>query len=150
MSRRTSSRSTLTMMPETRSPSSKFLIVASTAARKSSLEPMSLTAIWVVSGVDTDIEGVTPEVCESLTDGQANTQGAPDHLKDYLSAATRTNARRHRRDTIPQRSRTPRYSPQAASSNSFGTHLVLPIIVLKSSSTMFSPCSAAVSYTHLR
>src|SRR6266545_7240432 len=44
MSSRTSSRSTLTMVPSTMSPSLKYLIVASIAARKSSSEPMSLTA----------------------------------------------------------------------------------------------------------
>src|SRR5699024_366819 len=44
MSSRTSSRSTLTMVPSTMSPSLKYLIVASIAARKSSAEPMSLTA----------------------------------------------------------------------------------------------------------
>src|SRR3954451_4930910 len=44
MSRRTSSRSTFTMVPSTMSPSLKYLIVASMAARKSASEPMSLTA----------------------------------------------------------------------------------------------------------
>src|SRR3954451_5659989 len=44
MSSRTSSRSTLTMVPSTMSPSLKYLMVASIAARKSSSEPMSLTA----------------------------------------------------------------------------------------------------------
>src|SRR5262245_59598065 len=44
MSSRTSSRSTLTIVPSTMSPSSKYLMVLSMAARKSSLEPMSLTA----------------------------------------------------------------------------------------------------------
>src|ERR1700744_6771251 len=44
MSSRTSSRSTLTIVPSTMSPSLKYLIVLSIAARKSSLEPMSLTA----------------------------------------------------------------------------------------------------------
>src|SRR3954454_3659063 len=44
MSSRTSSRSTLTIVPSTMSPSLKYLIVASMAARKSSSEPMSLTA----------------------------------------------------------------------------------------------------------
>src|SRR5581483_11105578 len=46
MSSRTSSRSTLTIVPSTMSPSLKHLIVLSMAARKSSLEPMSLTATW--------------------------------------------------------------------------------------------------------
>src|ERR1700761_9825976 len=44
MSRSTSSRSTWTIVPSTLSPSLKYLIVLSIAARKSSLEPMSLTA----------------------------------------------------------------------------------------------------------
>src|SRR5215472_6424154 len=44
MSSRTSSRSTLTMVPSTMSPSLKYLIVLSMAARKSSDEPTSLTA----------------------------------------------------------------------------------------------------------
>src|SRR5436309_4731816 len=44
MSSRTSSRSTLTMVPSTMSPSLKYLIVSSIAARKASSEPMSLTA----------------------------------------------------------------------------------------------------------
>src|SRR3712207_3598612 len=48
MSSSTSSRSTLTMTPSTMSPSLKYLIVWSIAARKSSAEPMSLMAIWGV------------------------------------------------------------------------------------------------------
>src|SRR5205823_689372 len=44
MSSRTSSRSTLTMVPSTMSPSLKYLIVLSIAARKSSSDPMSLMA----------------------------------------------------------------------------------------------------------
>src|SRR4051812_21954483 len=45
MSSRTSSRSTLTTVPSTMSPSLKYLIVSSIAARKASSEPMSSTAI---------------------------------------------------------------------------------------------------------
>src|SRR3712207_7213608 len=48
MSSSTSSRSTLTMTPSTMSPSLKYLIVWSMAARKSSAVPMSLTATWGV------------------------------------------------------------------------------------------------------
>jgi hypothetical protein len=51
MSSRTSSRSTLTIVPSTMSPSLKYLIVSSMAARKSSMLPMSLTATWGVDGV---------------------------------------------------------------------------------------------------
>src|SRR5918997_5802101 len=51
MSSSTSSRSTLTMTPSTMSPSLKYLIVWSIAARKSSAVPMSFTAITgVLSG----------------------------------------------------------------------------------------------------
>src|SRR3712207_1002346 len=48
MSSRTSSRHTLTTVPETLSPSLKYLIVSSIAARKSSALPLSLTATWGV------------------------------------------------------------------------------------------------------
>src|SRR3954466_11951038 len=48
MSSSTSSRSTLTITPSTMSPSLKYLMVWSIAARKSSSVPMSLTAIWGV------------------------------------------------------------------------------------------------------
>src|SRR5579875_706599 len=48
MSSRTSSRSTLTTVPSTMSPSLKYLMVSSTAARKASSEPMSFTATWGV------------------------------------------------------------------------------------------------------
>src|SRR6202042_2889735 len=44
MSSRTSSLSTLTTVPSTMSPSLKYLMVSSIAARKASSEPMSLTA----------------------------------------------------------------------------------------------------------
>src|SRR3954471_5969231 len=51
MSSSTSSRSTLTITPSTMSPSLKYLMVWSIAARKSSAVPMSFTAIWgVLSG----------------------------------------------------------------------------------------------------
>src|SRR3954451_25027376 len=44
MSSKTSSRSTLTTVPSTMSPSLKYLMVSSIAARKASSDPMSLTA----------------------------------------------------------------------------------------------------------
>src|ERR1041385_1831114 len=50
MSRSTSSRSTLTIVPSTMSPSLKYLMVSSMAARKSSTDPMSLTATCGVVG----------------------------------------------------------------------------------------------------
>src|SRR6478609_5299758 len=49
MSSSTSSRSTLTITPSTMSPSLKYLIVSSIAARKSSAEPMSLTATCLLA-----------------------------------------------------------------------------------------------------
>src|SRR3954462_881307 len=68
MSSRTSSRSTLTMVPSTMSPSLKYLIVLSIAARKSSEEPMSLIATCGVvetgaSAVDV-IEWMDPDQVE--------------------------------------------------------------------------------------
>src|SRR6266571_4195092 len=48
MSSKTSSRSTLTTVPSTMSPSLKYLMVSSIAARKASSDPMSLTATWGV------------------------------------------------------------------------------------------------------
>src|ERR1035438_2390656 len=48
MSSKTSSRSTLTTVPSTMSPSLKYLMVSSIAARKASCDPMSLTATWGV------------------------------------------------------------------------------------------------------
>src|SRR6266496_6370211 len=44
MSSKTSSRSTLTTVPSTMSPSLKYLMVSSSAARKASSDPMSWTA----------------------------------------------------------------------------------------------------------
>src|SRR6266851_1530958 len=44
MSSKTSSRSTLTTVPSTMSPSLKYLMVSSIAARNASSDPMSLTA----------------------------------------------------------------------------------------------------------
>src|SRR3977135_1807288 len=46
MSSRTSSLSTLTTVPSTMSPSLKYLMVSSIAARNASSDPMSLTATW--------------------------------------------------------------------------------------------------------
>src|SRR4051794_8258554 len=51
MSRSTSSRSTFTIVPETMSPSLKYLMVSSIAARKASSSPMSFTATWGTDGV---------------------------------------------------------------------------------------------------
>src|SRR5437762_1511283 len=57
MSSRTSSRSTLTTVPSTMSPSLKYLMVSSIAARKASSEPRSSTAtLLVVAGVALALE----------------------------------------------------------------------------------------------
>src|SRR5574337_507516 len=61
MSSRTSSRSTLTIVPWTMSPSLKYLMVLSMAARKSSGEPMSLTATCGEATVGLGIWGLAPD-----------------------------------------------------------------------------------------
>src|SRR3954465_2846273 len=63
MSSRTSSRSTLTIVPSTMSPSLKYLMVLSMAARKSSAEPVSLRAS-----------------CGEVTEGLGMWWVAPDRL----------------------------------------------------------------------
>src|ERR1700738_2711883 len=80
---RTSSRSTLTMVPSTMSPSLKYLIVLSIAARKSSLVPMSLTATCgeVTAGLgillgcsgQVQVEGTSGTVVIGVTRDQAQT-----------------------------------------------------------------------------
>src|ERR1700677_34079 len=54
MSSKTSSRSTLTTVPSTMSPSLKYLMVRSIAARNASSDPISLTATFgvVLAGVE--------------------------------------------------------------------------------------------------
>src|SRR6185437_10755946 len=79
MSRRTSSRSTLTIVPSTMSPSLKYLMVLSMAARKSSLEPMSLMA-----------------TCGEVTEGLGMWWVAPDRL-DRRDMGLLLLARRGRR-----------------------------------------------------
>src|SRR2546423_1754946 len=56
MSSRTSSRSTLTTVPSTMSPSLKYLMVSSIAARKASSEPRSSTATLPAAGVALTLE----------------------------------------------------------------------------------------------
>src|SRR3954471_10997627 len=75
MSSSTSSRSTLTMTPSTMSPSLKYLIVWSIAARKSSAVPMSLTAIWGVLSGRTWVEGMWSSAPEDLLVGTKATRG---------------------------------------------------------------------------
>src|SRR4051812_38861871 len=59
MSRRTSSRSTLTMTPSTMSPSLKYLIVSSTAARKASSEPRSSMAMAGLGPPESVVAGIS-------------------------------------------------------------------------------------------
>src|SRR5260370_28012187 len=79
MSSKTSSRSTLTTVPSTMSPSLKYLMVSSIAARKASSEPMSLTATLGVEGAsvllvmcrwtpDTDRNGLLDSAVQSEPD----------------------------------------------------------------------------------
>src|SRR6266511_5829437 len=56
MSSRTSSRSTLTTVPSTMSPSLKYLMVSSIAARKASSDPRSSTATLPAAGVALTLE----------------------------------------------------------------------------------------------
>src|SRR2546421_11094218 len=56
MSSRTSSRSTLTTVPSTMSPSLKYLMVSSIAARKASSEPRPSTETLLVAGVAFPLE----------------------------------------------------------------------------------------------
>src|SRR6476661_5238989 len=78
MSSKTSSRSTLTMVPSTMSPSLKYLMVLSMAARKSSEVPMSLTA-----------------TCGEVTEGLGMWWVAPDRFNRrdrYVVTATAASA----------------------------------------------------------
>src|SRR5712672_156581 len=78
MSSKTSSRSTLTTVPSTMSPSLKYLMVRSIAARNASSDPMSLTATLGV-----EVACVLLVMCGL----------APDADKDGMGCfALRTNA----------------------------------------------------------
>src|SRR5437763_1120824 len=77
MSSKTSSRSTLTTVPSTMSPSLKYLMVSSIAARKASSDPMSLTAtcgVLEVASVLLVMCGLTPDTdmldCLCCAEGQ--------------------------------------------------------------------------------
>src|SRR3954452_16801301 len=75
MSSSTSSRSTLTITPSTMSPSLKYLMVWSIAARKSSAEPMSLTAIWGVLSGRTWVEVMWLVAPDGFDVGTQSTRG---------------------------------------------------------------------------
>src|SRR5690349_24221476 len=77
MSSKTSSRSTLTTVPSTMSPSLKYLMVSSIAARKASSDPMSLTAtcgVLEVASVLLVMCGMAPDTdmrsCLRCAEGQ--------------------------------------------------------------------------------
>src|SRR3954463_74342 len=77
MSSKTSSRSTLTTVPSTMSPSLKYLMVSSIAARKASSDPMSLTAtcgVLEVASVLLVMCGMAPDTdmrsCLCCAEGQ--------------------------------------------------------------------------------
>src|SRR5690625_5260830 len=72
MSSKTSSRSTFTMVPSTMSPSLKYLMVSSIAARKASSDPMSLTATWGV-----EVTSVLLVMCGWTPDTDIGRIGAP-------------------------------------------------------------------------
>src|SRR5580693_5135144 len=94
MSSKTSSRSTLTTVPSTMSPSLKYLIVSSIAARKASCDPMSLTAtlgvglacvLLVMCGLapaDTIVVGrALPSAPHAGLQGALDLPGRPDQPK---------------------------------------------------------------------
>src|SRR5690625_7254631 len=87
MSSRTSSRSTLTMVPETKSPSLKYLMVSSIAARKSSAEPMSLTATW---GLDF-CSGLEMVIKDGLRCGQLIVGGQEYNLTNLSPCSLASN-----------------------------------------------------------
>ncbi len=70
---------------------------------------------------------------ESYEYGQAGHAGVIGQRESY---------REQGYDTTNARARAGRHRPFAALRSSSGTHLVLPIIVSKGSSTMWSPCWA--------
>src|SRR5437868_11474937 len=83
MSSKTSSRSTLTTVPSTMSPSLKYLMVSSIAARKASSEPMSLTATCGVLGVASVLLvmcGIAPNADRCRCGGHA--AGSVQHLAE--------------------------------------------------------------------
>src|SRR5690349_283406 len=111
MSSRTSSRSTLTMVPSTMSPSLKYLMVASMAARKSSSDPMSLTATCGAServGVIVIRELVPQDgwSCADAREARFHYQWVPSNCTAALRADDRCD---HRRDSErePATSETP-------------------------------------------
>src|SRR5258708_29981411 len=85
MSSRTSSRSTLTTVPSTMSPSLKYLMVSSMAARKASSEPMSLIATLGV-----EVASVLLVMCRWTPDTDrdglldSTVQGGPDNGKPWI------------------------------------------------------------------
>src|SRR6185437_2107317 len=114
MSRRTSSRSTLTMVPSTMSPSLKYLIVLSMAARKSSLEPMSLTATWgevtvglgILLGCSGQVEVVGTVLVSSLRlldglhAGQTQSRGAQYYHSFRGEQCSKSSVVAYRADTL--------------------------------------------------
>src|ERR1700744_2833813 len=101
MSSKTSSRSTLTIVPSTMSPSLKYLIVLSIAARKSSLEPMSLTAtcgevtvgLGILLGCSGQV-GVVGTVLVSIRWPGTPTRRAGEIVAELSDKATRLGLRR--------------------------------------------------------
>src|SRR4051812_47707326 len=89
MSSSTSSRSTLTITPSTMSPSLKYLIVWSIAARKSSAVPMSFTAIWGVLEGRTWVE----VMWSSAPDGGCVGTGSPAAQADHGEVHGRRRSR---------------------------------------------------------
>src|SRR6476660_9155645 len=100
ISSKTSSRSTLTMVPSTMSPSLKYLMVSSIAARNASSDPMSLTATLGVelACVLLVMCGLAPDADREVVDTPVTVQSDQDlhhsPVTSHMTTAERTRTRR--------------------------------------------------------
>src|SRR6201997_4360929 len=101
MSSKTSSRSTFTTVPSTMSPSLKYLMVSSIAARNASSDPMSLTATLGVelACVLLVMCGLAPDADREVVDAPVTVQSdqdLQDHLPDHVMCCHMITAERTR------------------------------------------------------
>src|SRR5947209_5610903 len=114
MSSRTSSRSTLTTVPSTMSPSLKYLMVSSIAARKASSDPRSSTVTLAVAGVAFALE-VASMLLVMWAVAPVGYVGCADAPRGPAAGQSRLGIRRRsslelsgRRGSAPYRDRNPR------------------------------------------
>src|ERR1700691_5276514 len=95
MSSKTSSRSTFTTVPSTMSPSLKYLMVSSIAARNASSDPMSLTATLGVelACVLVVMCGLAPDADKGKLVGRAAHSALHDDQGTYRNQHGPTTAR---------------------------------------------------------